>query len=272
MDLDQVVDIDVRPLLSRDRDDLVRLLRGLSAQEWNASSRAPGWTVKALALHLLDDDLSLLSRGRDNDQSSLLVVDDQASLVTALAAKNQRWVDVGNGLSSRVITELLEFSGQLMDDHLSSLEPSRQGFVIWASDAPVPIWFDMARDLTERWVHQMQIREAVGRVEGYASRYLATVLKTFVWALPHQYRAQAPEGTTVEVDLSSGGVWQLTSDGASHWALDERTPEDPDVVARFSDDAGWRWFTGGELPSHGVSLIGPTNLCQPLLNVRGIIV
>ena len=76
MDLDQVVDIDVRPLLSRDREDLVRLLRRLSAQEWNASSRAPGWTVKALALHLLDDDLSLLSRGRDKDYSSLLVVDD----------------------------------------------------------------------------------------------------------------------------------------------------------------------------------------------------
>ena len=46
----------------------------------------------------------------------------------------------------------------------------------WAGDGPVPLWFDIAQDLTERWVHQMQMREAVGRVEDYAQRYLPTVL------------------------------------------------------------------------------------------------
>ena len=72
------------------------------------------------------------------------------------------------------------------------------------------MWFDIAQDLTERWVHQMQMREAVGRVEDYRDAFLPMVLRTFVWALPHQYAAPAPAGTTLEVDLSAGGIWWLS--------------------------------------------------------------
>lgn len=50
-----------------------------------------------------------------------------------------------------------------------SVDMVGEGHVSWASDGPVPLWFDMARELTERWVHQMQIREAVGRVGDYAA-------------------------------------------------------------------------------------------------------
>jgi hypothetical protein len=45
---------DVRPLLSNERQDLVRLLRALSPQEWTMPSAVPGWSVKDLALHLLE--------------------------------------------------------------------------------------------------------------------------------------------------------------------------------------------------------------------------
>ena len=49
---------------------------------------AEGWTMKAVALHLLDDDLGWLSRGRDNDQNGTLDMSNYGSFVEALAAKN----------------------------------------------------------------------------------------------------------------------------------------------------------------------------------------
>jgi len=137
--------------------------------------------------------------------------------------------------------------------------------------ARVPVWFDIAQDLTERWVHQMQIREAVGRVDEYAGRYLPTILRTFVWALPHQYRVEAPAGTTVQVDLESGGAWWLTCDGSSRWSLEEGRPEAANALAWFADGAGWRWFTGAAVPSDGVRMEVPADLCRPLLEVRGIL-
>jgi uncharacterized protein (TIGR03083 family) len=272
MDLSEAPVTDVRPLLGDERRDLLRFLRTLTPQEWAIPSAAPAWSVKDLALHLLDDDLGWLSRDRDGDRSGLLAMEEHESFVVALAAKNQRWIDGAHGLSPKVLTELLEWSGQQMDAYYASMELLGKGHVSWANDGEVPTWFDIAQDLTERWVHQMQMREAVGRVEGYAARYLPVVLRTFVWALPHQYRVEAPKGTTVQVDLAAGGRWRLTSDGSSRWSLDEGTAEAPDAHAEFTDEAGWRWLTGATLPPEGVRFQGPSELCQPLLGVRGILV
>jgi uncharacterized protein (TIGR03083 family) len=210
MNLFQAPPVDVRPLLSDERRDLLRFMRTLEPLEWAAPSAALGWSVKDLALHLLDDDLGWLSRGRDGDRTGVLSMSDHRSFVEALAAKNQRWIDGAQGLSAPVIISLLQWAGREMDAYYSTMDLAGDGQVSWAGDERVPIWFDIAQDLTERWVHQMQMREAVGRVEGYADAYRPTVLRTFVWALPHQYRVDASPGTTVQVDLRSGGRWHLT--------------------------------------------------------------
>lgn len=263
--------IDVRPELAAERRALLDLLGSLTADQWATPSAAPGWTVRDLALHLLDDDLGLLSRDRDGDTSSYLHERGDA-LVTALAAKNQRWIDGAQGLSSRVLVDLLEWSGRQMDAYYSAIDLGGEGEVTWADEGTVPVWFDICQDLTERWVHQRQIRESIGRVEDYAERYLPLVLRTFVWAFPHQYRADAPEGTTVRLDLAAGGAWTLTCTGPSTWTLDEGAPSHPAASARFADDAAWRSLTGASVPAGGVVLDGPTPLVEPLLEVRGILV
>jgi hypothetical protein len=118
----------------------------------------------------------------------------------------------------------------------------------------------------------MQMRQAVGRVDEYADTYRPIVLRTFVWALPHQYRVDASPGTTVQVDLNSGGSWHLTCDGSTHWSLNEGVVDQRDAHASFSNDAGWRWLTGASLPPRGVLLRGSAILTEPLLGVRGILV
>ena len=269
--LDQAPVLDVRPLLVEERAELLRLLQGLSSEEWERATAAPGWSVKDVALHLLDDDLGWLSRGRDGDPSGRLAMEDHAGFADALAAKNQRWIDGARGLSLRVVAELLEWTGRQMDAYYDSMDLHGEGRVSWAGDGPVPLWFDIAQDLTERWVHQMQMREAVGRVEGYAQRYLPTVLRTFVWALPHQFRVESPIGTTVQIDLASGGVWTLTCEGDARWNLHEGVAAGPAATATFDDAAGWRWLTGAPVPASGVKLAGRPALLEPLQGIRGIV-
>lgn len=262
---------DVRALLSDERGALLRFLRTLGPSEWLAATAVPGWTVKDLALHVLDDDLGWLSRGRDGDSSGRLTVDDHAAFVDALAAKNQRWVDGAAGLSLPVVCGLLEWAGREMDGYYATMDLASEGRVAWASDGPVPVWFDVAQDLTERWVHQMQMREAVGRVEDYRDAYLPTVLRTFVWALPHQYDANVARKTTGEVDLSSGGSWHLTGAEGGPWELSPGPAADHDARVWFSDDAGWRWLTGARVPEDGTTSQGDVALVEPLLRVRGIL-
>ena len=54
--------LDVTPALAPERAALLELLRGLSAEDWERPTECPEWTVKGLVLHILGDDLSLLSR------------------------------------------------------------------------------------------------------------------------------------------------------------------------------------------------------------------
>ncbi len=147
-----------------------------------------------------------------------------------------------------------------------------EGGINWASDGPVPMWFDLAQDLTERWVHQRQMRDAVGRLGSYETVYLGIVLRTFVWAFPHQYWVHAAPGTQVEVRLDGGGEWTLVSDGRDRWEMHEGRPSAAAASLSATEVGGWHFLTGAEVPEGSVVLDGPAELTEPLRLVRGIII
>lgn len=271
VDLWSMAPRDVRPLLRKEREDLLELLAGLREDQWRAPTAVPGWSVKDVALHLLDDDLGWLSRGRDGDRSGRLDVADHHAFVRSLAAKNQRWVDGAQGLSREVVTGLLRWAGGQMDAYYAAMDLQAHGHVAWAG-GDVPVWFDIEQDLTERWVHQQQIRTAVGTDGGYADRYLPRVLATFVWAFPAQYAAPAPPGADVGLDLGVGPGWTLTRKATS-WSLREGFPAAPAASLHCDAETAWLLLTGAlSASAHGPGRRGPGDLTEPLLAVRGILV
>jgi uncharacterized protein (TIGR03083 family) len=264
--------VDVRSLFGAERHDLLELLRSLDGAAWTTPTTLPRWQVKDVALHLLDDDLGALSRQRDGDMSGLLdhTVGERA-FVAALDQKNQRWVDAAHGLSRRVVCDLLEWSGEQVSEHHADVDLRAPAWVTWASDEPVPAWLDLARELTERWVHQQQIRDALERPSVEHAHLLDVVLRTFVWAFPHQYRPQAPEGTTLGLDLGEGRTWTLTCRGPA-WELDDGWPQAPTASVVATGDAAWRWLTGGEARSGSIACGGDLALTEAALQVRSVLV
>jgi len=264
--------LDVRSLLTEERADLLELLRGISDEEWLISTQAVGWRVKDVALHVLDVDLGWLSRDRDRDSSGLLDMSGAFThFVTALDNKNQSWVAGAHGLSRWVVCDLLEWSGREVDTYNASIDMSAPRSVIWAGHDPVPAWFDLARDLTERWVHQQQIRLAVGLEGRHAEKYLAVVIRTFIWAFPWQYQPLAEVGTQVVLDIGEVGTWTLTrtDDG---WKMDEGSCSSPAARMTMSADAAWRSLTGATVDPLEITHEGPVELTEAVLKVRGIIV
>jgi uncharacterized protein (TIGR03083 family) len=198
MRLAEVPPRDARPLIAEIHADLLALLASLADAEWAAPTEAGDWSVKDVALHLLDGDLVQLSIGRDGDLSGLLDTSgDYRQFVAALDAKNQRWVEAASGLSPRVVAGLLRWSGEQVGRYYATADLTGPAQVTWASGGTVPRWLDLAREMTERWAHQQHIRDAVGRPGDHA-RFLPAVLATFAWAFPHQYRRRsaprAPRG------------------------------------------------------------------------------
>jgi uncharacterized protein (TIGR03083 family) len=272
MRISEATVVDVRGPITAQRLRLLNLLGSLSDAQWAAPTAAPSWAVKDIALHLLDVDLSWLARNRDQDQAGLIPTPSgHEAFVGELARRNQRWVDGTGMLSPRLITDLLRWSGGQFDAYLGTLDLAGPSSVYWAGVAP--LWFDLAREFTERWVHYRQIRHAVrpSGPDDPPDEYLPLVLRTFVWGFPHQYDEPAPDGTTIGLDISGIGAWTLTRTGTG-WSLDERQAAAPAAALRISGETAWRLLSGARYDKGQVQLSGDPTLAEPLLRVRGIIV
>jgi hypothetical protein len=88
-------------------------------------------------------------------------------------------------------------------------------------------------------------------------------VRTFVWAIPHQYQADAPLGTSILLDLGTRDRWTLARAGDG-WDLDtHRTDAAHDAELHASPDGGWRWLSGATVSSDDLRLTEPTSLFGP---------
>jgi hypothetical protein len=115
------------------------------------------------------------------------------------------------------------------------------------------------------------MREAVGQVEDHAD-HLPEVLRTFMWALPHQLGAPGDAATVLEVTVVGVARWTLTPIDVDRWAMAERAANDPTATVVLSPDAAWRSFTGAAVPPDQVAVTGPRRLTDSVMRVRAIIV
>lgn len=232
------------------REGLVKLLESLSSADWERRTAAPLWSVKDVALHLLGDDLGLLSRCRDSftpaDRPPPRNYEELVALINTL---NDEWTRASRRISPRVLIDLLRWSGPQAEAYFASLDPMALGNPVdWAGDGPAPVWLDIAREYTERWHHQQQIRDAVGKPGFTEPRFFAPVLDAFVRALPRTFRnVESPAGTAVRLTISgdAGGDWLLRREGAA-WNL-YLTDGSAQATARvtITQDDAWKLFTKG---------------------------
>jgi uncharacterized protein (TIGR03083 family) len=244
--------IDVVDRFAPLRAKLTGLLADLSEADWSRPTAAGRWSVKDVAAHLLGGDIGILARGRDGFRAGR-PVQDYSELVELVNRLNDEWVLAARRMSPRLMRELLAFTGPQVEAHFASLDLRAVGGPVnWAGPDPAPVWFDIAREFTERWHHQQQIRDATGHPPLYDPHFLSPVLDTFVRALPHRFRhTEAPEGTVVKVKISgeAGGVWFLQKVIQPHpggaWELGLEADARPAAEVALPQDAAWRMFTKG---------------------------
>lgn len=270
--------LDVRPLFPRVDAALVELLRGLAPEEWRRPTLARLWTVQDVAAHLLDGCLRRLSLQRDGHAGDPPgEIGSYGDLVGYLDRLNADWVQAFRRVSPAVLVDLLEHWGPLSSAYLASLDPGGKAFfpVAWAGEEESRAWFDVAREYTERWHHQQQIRHAVGRPGLLERAVYHPVLDTFLRALPHTYRAAAaPEGALLRVTVTgeAGGSWDLLRrDGA--WQLGTGAEGPPAAEVTIPQEIAWRLFTKGigkEEARGQMDFHGEPDLGLPVLHLLAV--
>ena len=239
--------LDVLDLFPEMRAELIRILHSLSDEQWNLPTACEGWSVKDVALHIYGDDVSYLSRHRDEDGMTF-VTDSFEELVALINDKNDLWVRANRYLSKRVLLTLLETTGAELHTYLQTIEPHEGTLsVSWAGDNEAPMWLQIARELTEYWMHHQHISEALGINSLKNRKFLHPVLSTFVHALPRTYAdIQAQEGTIVELRVTGEAAdsWFVRREGDS-WSLYAEVDESALTIVTMTDDTAWHMFTKG---------------------------
>jgi hypothetical protein len=130
-----------------------------------------------------------------------------------------------------------------------SLDPfARAAFAVsWAGEETSLNWFDTARELTERWHHQQQIRLATNRHGIMTPELYHPVLDCFVRGLPRVYRdVDAPIGTVLLLEISAecGGQWFL-SRTSTGWNFVSQSAAQVASRVTIPQELAWRVFTKG---------------------------
>ena len=265
-------------LLPRVDRELINLLQALTPHEWEVQTIAPLWKVRDVAAHLLDTALRKLSIARDSWFVEKVEIRSSQDVVDLVNRLNREGVTVYRRLSPRVLIDAMKLACEHNARFHESLDPFAPALfpVSWAGEGTSLNWFDTARELTERWHHQQQIRLALNRPGIMIPELYHPVLDTFARGLPHHYRAvDAPAGAVLVLAVSgaSGGEWFLRKESAG-WALVKGPCSARTSRVTIPEELAWRVFTKG-VDRHSarglIQIEGDRELGEKVLDLTAIV-
>jgi hypothetical protein len=149
--------------------------------------------------------------------------------------------------------------------------------VAWAGEAESENWFHIAREYSEKWHHQQQIRLAVGQAQVlFRSEFYFPYLDTSMRALPYHYKnVIAKSGDLIKFIITGegGGFWFLYYDG-NKWDLVIDCELNPISTVEIEGSIAWRIFTKGISKSEAakqVVIMGDKILGSRVLDMLAVI-
>jgi uncharacterized protein (TIGR03083 family) len=247
---------------------VLELCEPFDEAEWDKATACPGWTVKDQVAHLGGAEAMFLGRPHPP------ALEERPSHIrNDVGAANEAVVEVRRSWSGRqVLDELREVS----EERLAQLgEMSDEDL---AKDSWTPVGPGTYRDLIkvrafDAWVHEQDIREAVGRPGHLEGPVAENALARCLMAMPFVVgkKAAAPEGSTVvfEVGGPTPATLGIEVSGGRARATGE-VPEDPDVRLGIGFLAFTRLGCGradpqAALDAGGVTIAGDTDLGEAIV-------
>lgn len=254
---------------------LIDLLKSLTAEEWETQTIAKRWKVKDVVAHLLDGNLRTLSIQRDGYFGERPEnIKSYTDLVDWLNQLNADWVKASKRLSPNVLVMLHELTGKMVSDYYCSLDPQAKAIfsVAWAGEEESQNWFHIAREYTEKWLHQQQIRDAVNKPGILTPDYFIPFLETSLQGLPHTFKEVAAEdGTTLQIIilLPQEEWWYLTMTNG-RWVLRRTSQQQPTSILTIDANAAWKLFSKSWRPADArtfTKVSGDVALAEQALNL-----
>ncbi|WP_304067671.1 maleylpyruvate isomerase N-terminal domain-containing protein [Pedobacter glucosidilyticus] len=267
---------DFLPLFDPLNQALIDFLKQLNEKDWQRATVCKGWTVKDIVAHLLDTSIRRLSLGRDDYQHVQQEFATYEDLIAHINNLNKEWVAASKRLSPKILIELTSKYQDELIAYFKTLDPFDMALfpVTWAGKSHSENWFDIAREYSERWLHQQQIRFAFNNQEILDPKFYSPYLEIIMEALPYTYqKINAEIGKTVALEVvgPAGKRWTITKD-KKFWIFDDENKE-ADALIYIDQQIAWLLFSKGiraEEAGQFYQIHGERNLALPVLNMLTI--
>lgn len=253
------------------KNELITLLETLDASEWEKETCLMGRSVKDLASHIMDTSLRRVSMGKDKYFAETPGDFSHDGLVRFIQEQNRKWIGATRRISPRLLIELLKVSERELISHLEDLNPRGDALfpVAWAGEEKYSEnWFDIAREYTEKWHHQMQIREVLGKEDKlYDRKLFRPIIEIFAVALPYTYNKYDGDNFIIEVEIGgeSGDSYFIEKKDGTSKMIDRIECKNKVTIL---DKEFWKLVTNSKDRNKiKIQISGDENLCNHLLNM-----
>lgn len=239
-----------------------RLLPTLDEGEWSTPTDCPGWTVKDIAAHLAHLENELATGAADFSDPSMTEM---------VSAYTQAGVEARRDHTAEELQAEFAEAVALREQELESLPddpeqpaPLTPGGINWS-------WDTLLRNRAiDVWVHEQDIRRAVGKPGGLDSPGAHVTLNTFRMAMPFVVgkRVRPAPGTTVAWHITGEIPFELVvAVGADGRAKPVKTIEgDPQASLAMSTESFTVLGAGRRTPGQlDVEIAGDHDLAATVL-------
>ena len=198
--------------------------------------------------------LEFLSGLRDKYQGESPNINSYQDLLDYLNRLNAEWVTSMKRVSPKILIDLLEHTGPAYCEYYRSLNllEKAEYSVAWAGESESKNWMHIAREYTEKFLHQQQIRDAVGKQGLLTKHFFNPFLEVCMYALPHTLRnTSAEKGDIIKMEITgeSGGTWFVQYTEHKWTRIGSISNELPTTEIILDPNTSWKLFSKSVRPS-----------------------
>lgn len=250
--------------------DLVALTRDLSEEEGDLPTDLPGWTVRDNVAHTAHLEAVLAGAPEEEvevtDTAHLTAVTGRYTEQGVLARRDRTLAALADEIEQAVAARTAALEADPPTDG-NAPPPRTPGGVAWSTEVLL-----RNRPL-DVWMHEQDVRRAVGRPGGWDSPAAAHTLAIFAGSLPMLVgkRLAPPAGTVVRLQVPDAGVDRAVQVGADGRAVTAPAGVEPTATVTLSPEA-FVVLSGGRRDPDAVTvtITGDEKLGRRLLDVMAV--
>jgi uncharacterized protein (TIGR03083 family) len=223
----------------------VRLCDDLGPEEWDRPTDCPGWSVRDQLAHVIGTESALMGRATPP------AAGDAAHIKNPMGALNEAWVASFRGRPGREVLAEFRAVTEMRLEALRAMTADELDAEMVGPVGPQPYREFLQIRLMDSWVHEQDIRRAVGRPGHLDGPAAEAALARLVGSLPYVVgkRAGAPDGARVAVHLTGPLGRQLDIEVAGGRARMADAGTAPPTVTLTMSAETYARLASGRLPA-----------------------